>query len=94
MPRPKVSSAVIKLTRYENPPVSVSDEGLMFRLIRAAFNQRRKTLVNSINNSPDLNFTKESIVNALEKMGLSGTVRGEALTLSQFGRLSDILGEQ
>ncbi|MBE5953359.1 MAG: 16S rRNA (adenine(1518)-N(6)/adenine(1519)-N(6))-dimethyltransferase RsmA [Lachnospiraceae bacterium] len=94
MPRPNVGSAVIRLTSWENPPVTVKDEKLMFKLIRASFNQRRKTLQNGINNSPDLSFTKEQVVEALREMGLSETVRGEALTLEQFARLSDFLQEQ
>ena len=93
MPRPNVGSAVIRLTRHEQPPVTVEDEKLMFRLIRASFNQRRKTLVNGLHNSPELNFTKEEIASALEKMGLSQTIRGEALDLQQFGQLSDLLWE-
>ncbi len=93
MPRPKVGSAVIRLTKYKQPPVTVKDEKLMFRLIRASFNQRRKTLVNGLNNSSELKFTKEEIVSALEKMGLSQTIRGEALNLQQFGQLSDLLWE-
>lgn len=91
MPRPNVGSAVIRLTRHEQPPVIVNDEKLMFRLIRASFNQRRKTLVNGLNNSPELNFTKEEIAACLEEMGLSQTIRGEALNLEQFGKLSDLL---
>ena len=91
MPRPNVGSAVIRLTRHSEPPVVVKDEKLMFRLIRASFNQRRKTLVNGLNNSPELSFSKEEIAKALETMGLSQTIRGEALTLEQFGELSDIL---
>ena len=93
MPRPNVGSAVIRLTRHEKPPVVVKDEKLMFRLIRASFNQRRKTLVNGLNNSPELNFSKEEIASTLEKMGLSQTIRGEALDLHQFGQLSDLLWE-
>ncbi len=93
MPRPNVGSAVIRLTRHEQPPVEVKDEKLMFRLIRASFNQRRKTLVNGLNNSPELNFSKEEIACCLEKMGLSQTIRGEALDLHQFGKLSDLLLE-
>lgn len=92
IPRPNVSSAVIRLTRHQAPPVAVDNEKQMFALIRAAFNQRRKTLTNSINNSPDLNFSKESVEKALEQMELSPTVRGEALTLEQFARLSNLLG--
>ena len=91
MPRPNVGSAVIRLTKHEQPPVVVKDEKLMFRLIRASFNQRRKTLVNGLNNSPELNFSKEEIAATLEKMGLSQTIRGEALDLQQFGQLSDLL---
>jgi len=93
MPRPNVGSAVIRLTRWEESPVKVKDETLMFRLIRASFNQRRKTLQNGINNAGDLCFTKNQVVNALEKMGLPESVRGETLTLEEFARLSDILGE-
>ncbi len=92
MPRPNVSSAVIRLTRHSEPPVVVKSEKLMFKLIRASFNQRRKTLQNSINNSPELSLSKENVVNALEKMSLSPTVRGEALTLEQFAELANLLG--
>ena len=91
MPRPKVGSAVIRLTAHEEPPVSVKDEALLFRLIRAAFNQRRKTLVNSIYNSFELSFSKESVLEALGQMGLSETVRGEALSLEQFAGLCNLL---
>lgn len=91
MPRPKVGSAVIRLTRHSEPPVKVADEKLMFQLIRASFNQRRKTLVNGLNNSPELSFSKEVITKALESMGLPLTVRGETLTLEEFARLSDEL---
>lgn len=91
MPRPNVGSAVIKLTRHEEVPVQVKDEKLMFRLIRAAFNQRRKTLQNSINNSPELSLSKEQVVNALDTMGLSQTIRGEALSLEQFAELANLL---
>lgn len=91
MPRPNVDSSVIKLTRYEKPCVSVSDEKWMFDIIRASFNQRRKTLVNGLGNAPELNLTKENILSALGKMGLSPTVRGEALTLEQFALLADVL---
>ncbi|MBE5944434.1 MAG: 16S rRNA (adenine(1518)-N(6)/adenine(1519)-N(6))-dimethyltransferase RsmA [Lachnospiraceae bacterium] len=92
MPRPNVGSAVIRLTRWDNPPVQVKDEKLMFDLIRASFNQRRKTLQNGINNAPNLHFTKEQVVNALKEMNLPESVRGEALTLEQFATLSDLLG--
>ena len=84
-------SAVIRLTRYEEPPVQVKDEKKMFALIRASFNQRRKTLVNGLGNAGLPGITKESAAAALAQMGLSPTVRGEALTLEQFARLSDLL---
>lgn len=91
MPRPNVDSAVIKLTRYEKPPVQVKDEKLMFDIIRAAFNQRRKTLVNSLSNAAALNLNKQAIVVALEAMGMPATVRGEALSLAQFAKLADFV---
>ena len=91
MPRPKVGSAVIRLERYEEPPVQVTDEKLMFRIIRASFNQRRKTLVNGLKNSPELQFTKEEIEAAIEKLGKGVSVRGEALTLEEFAKLSNAL---
>ena len=91
MPRPKVGSAVIRLTRHTEKPVQVKDEKFMFRLIRASFNQRRKTLQNGLNNCAELHITKPQVVEALEKMGLPATVRGEKLTLEQFARLSDLL---
>ncbi len=94
IPRPNVGSAVIRLTRHAKPPVEVKDRELMFRLIRASFNQRRKTLQNGLNNSPELNFTKEEIAAAIEALGLPAAVRGEALTLAQFAALSDRLGEK
>ena len=90
IPRPNVGSAVIRLTRHQNPPVQVKDAGLMFTLIRASFNQRRKTLQNGLYNSPELFYTKEQIAWAIEQLGVSAQIRGEALTLEQFGRLSDI----
>ncbi|MBD5544113.1 MAG: 16S rRNA (adenine(1518)-N(6)/adenine(1519)-N(6))-dimethyltransferase RsmA [Lachnospiraceae bacterium] len=90
MPKPKVGSAVIKLSRYEKPPVFVKDEAFLFALIRASFNQRRKTLVNGLTNG-NLAITKEQIIEALDKMNLSPTIRGEALTLDQFAELSNIL---
>ena len=93
MPRPNVGSAVIKLTVHEETPVTVRDEKLMFRLIRASFNQRRKTLANGLKNSPELHYSKEQIEEAIEKLGTSPSVRGEALTLEQFARLADILLE-
>ena len=91
IPRPSVGSAVIRLTRYEEPPVQVKDEKKMFALIRASFNQRRMTLVNGLGNAGLPGITKESAAAALTQMGLSPTVRGEALTLEQFARLSDLL---
>ena len=94
MPRPKVGSAVIRLERYEEPPVQVKDEKLMFRIIRASFNQRRKTLANGLKNSPELDFTKEDIEAAIEILGKGVSVRGEALTLEEFARLSDALCER
>lgn len=93
IPRPKVASAVIRLTRHNKPPVSVKSESIMFQIIRAAFNQRRKTLQNSIHNASDLNFTKSQVINVLEKMGLSLTVRGEALSLGQFAEFTNLLIE-
>lgn len=92
IPRPGVGSAVIRLTRHQEPPVDVKDAKLMFRLIRASFNQRRKTLLNGLANSPELSFSKEQITSAIEKMGLPVSVRGETLTLEQFAHLSNLLG--
>ena len=91
MPRPKVGSAVIRLTCHEQPPVNVVDEKFFFRVIRASFNQRRKTLQNGLGNDAGLPVTKQQTAEALEKMGLSGTIRGEALSLEQFAELSNIL---
>ena len=91
IPRPNVGSAVIRLTRHEQPPVQVKNEKFMFELIRASFNQRRKTLVNGLTNAPNLGLSKEQVLDALEKMGVSAQIRGEALTLQQFGQLSDLL---
>jgi len=90
IPRPNVGSAVIRLTRYEEPPVKADDERFMFNLIRASFNQRRKTLVNGLQNG-GLGLSKEKILDALEEMNLPATIRGEALTLEQFAQLSNIL---
>lgn len=92
MPRPNVGSAVIRLTRHEKPPVEVTDERLMFRLIRASFNQRRKTLVNGLKNSSELSFTKEQIETAITAIGQPLTIRGEALTLTQFAELANKFG--
>lgn len=91
MPRPNVDSAVIRLTRYEEPPVQVKDEKMLFKIIRASFNQRRKTLQNGLNNSSELNFAKDQIAAAIAEAGFSPSVRGEALTLEQFAKLTDIL---
>ena len=94
MPRPAVGSAVIRLTRHQNPPVEVMDEKLMFRLIRASFNQRRKTLANGLKNSGELNLSKEVITAAIEKLGKGSSVRGEALDLEEFARLTNIIKEE
>lgn len=91
IPKPKVGSAVIRLTRHKNPTVKVENEKLMFRIIRSSFNQRRKTLINGLHNSNELSFTKEQIQNALKDMGLELTIRGETLTLEQFAQLSNRL---
>ena len=94
MPRPNVGSAVIRLTRHETVPVQVEDEKLMFRLIRASFNQRRKTLANGLNNSPEIHLSKEVIQESIEELGVPVTIRGEALTLEQFAALSNIIGRR
>ena len=94
MPRPAVGSAVIRLTRHQKPPVEVMDEKLMFRLIRASFNQRRKTLANGLKNSGELNLSKEVITAAIEKLGKGSSVRGEALDLEEFARLTNIIQEE
>lgn len=91
MPRPNVGSAVIRLTRYDKPPVEAEDEKYMFSIIRASFNQRRKTLINGLLNAGNLGVTKEDILGVLEEMGLSATIRGEALTLEQFAEFSNKL---
>ena len=91
IPRPNVGSAVIRLTRYEEPPVKADDEAFLFAVIRASFNQRRKTLANGLSNAPGLGVTREQVVGVLEEMGLSATIRGEALTLEQFAQLSNLL---
>ena len=90
MPRPNVGSAVIRLQVHENPDVKVQDESLMFRIIRASFNQRRKTLQNSISHDPQLGISKEVVARILEELGLSATIRGEALSLQQFAAFSDL----
>ena len=94
IPRPNVGSAVIRLTRHKEMPVKVNNAEHMFRIIRASFNQRRKTLQNGLNNSPEIPYSKEKILEAIERMGLPATVRGEALSLAQFAQLSDILEEK
>lgn len=91
IPRPNVGSAVIHLVRYEEPPVQAEDEKKMFSLIRASFNQRRKTLANGLSNAQELGVTREQVTKVLEELGLSPTVRGEALTLEQFAQLSNLL---
>ena len=93
MPRPNVGSAVIRLTRFGETPVQVKDEKLLFRLIRASFNQRRKTLQNGLVNSQELDFTKEQVAAAIATLGVSPSVRGEALTLEQFAALANALSE-
>ena len=94
MPRPGVGSAVIRLTLHENPPVTVKNEKLLFQIIRASFNQRRKTLQNGLNNSPEIHASKEQIQAAIGQLGVSPSVRGEALTLGQFAVLADILADK
>lgn len=94
MPRPKVGSAVIRLTRHKEPPVEVKDEKLMFDIIRASFNQRRKTLANGLNNSDKITCSKEIITEAIEKLGKGPSVRGEALSLQEFASLSNDIFEQ
>lgn len=91
IPRPNVGSAVIRLTRYDTPPVRVGDERKMFSLIRASFNQRRKTLVNGLCNAAELHLSREQVTDALEEMGLPPAIRGETLTLEQFAELCDLL---
>ena len=93
MPRPNVGSAVIRLTRHETPVVDVKDEKLMFRIIRASFNQRRKTLVNGLKNSGEINFSKEQIEAAITIIGKPLTIRGEALTLAEFAALSNAFSD-
>lgn len=93
MPRPNVGSSVIKLTLHKKAPVAVSDEKLLFQIIRASFNQRRKTLVNSLNNSSELTFTKEEIQKALSSLEISENIRGEALSLEQFADIAAVLSE-
>lgn len=94
MPRPRVGSAVIRLTRHTEVPVQAKDEKLMFQIIRASFNQRRKTLVNGLGNAPELHIPKELTTEVLDEMNLSASVRGEALTLAQFAELSNRILEK
>lgn len=93
MPRPNVGSAVIRLTRHQTMPVQTENEKLMFQIIRASFNQRRKTLVNGLNNSPEITLSKEQIAEAVESLGKGAGVRGEALTLEEFARLADVINQ-
>ena len=93
MPRPSVGSAVIRLTRHKEMPVQVKDEQLMFKLIRASFNQRRKTLANGLKNSSELDLSKEVIEKAIEQLGKGPSIRGEALTLEEFARLANIISD-
>lgn len=93
LPRPNVGSAVIRLTLHDTPPVRVKDEQLLFALVRASFNQRRKTLVNGLTNAAELSFSKEEVLSALEKLGWQETVRGETLTLEEFAALANELTE-
>ena len=94
MPRPNVGSAVIRLTRHEKPPVEVEDEKLMFRIIRASFNPRRKTLANGVNNSPEIHLPKEVIQESIVSLGVPENIRGEALSLEQFAELSNEIGQR
>ena len=91
IPRPGVGSAVIRLTCHKEPPVTCGDPALLFKLIRASFNQRRKTLQNGLNNSPELSYSKEQIAQAIESLGWNPSIRGEALILEQFAQLADAL---
>ncbi len=94
MPRPSVGSAVIRLTRHAKVPVAVEDEKLMFSIIRASFNQRRKTLANGLNNSPEIRLTKEMIQESIAELGMPLTVRGESLTLEQFAAFANIISRK
>ena len=91
MPRPSVGSAVIRLTSHETRPVEVDDEKLMFKIIRASFNQRRKTLANGLNNSSELNLPKDVIIKSIEELGRGASIRGEALSLEEFAKLTNII---
>lgn len=94
IPKPNVGSAVIRLTRYEQPPVQAEDERFLFAIIRASFQQRRKTLANGLSHAPELSLTRETVEEALREIGLSVTIRGEALTLQQFAHLSNLLRQK
>ena len=94
MPKPNVGSAVIRLVKHEKVPVDVKDESLMFKIIRASFNQRRKTLANGLSNSPEIHLSKDVITGSIEKLGKGPSVRGEALTLSEFAELSNIIYDE
>ena len=91
VPQPKVASSVIRLTCHEKPPVEITDEGFLFRVIRASFNQRRKTLANGLNNAPTIPVSKENIIATIEELGYPASVRGETLSLEEFARLSEAL---
>ena len=93
MPRPKVESAIVHMKRHNTPPVSVKDEKMLFDVIRASFNERRKTLQNGIANYAGFTYSKEQVGEALDKCGLERTVRGEKLSLEEFARLADVLSE-
>ena len=94
MPRPNIDSAVIKLTRHKENHVSVKDEALMFKIIRASFNQRRKTLANGLNNSSEIHLPKEVITDSINELCGNPSIRGEALTLEEFAKLSDIISDR
>lgn len=91
VPRPKVASSVIRLTCHEKPPVEAEDEAFLFAVIRASFNQRRKTLVNGLNNAPQIPVSREDITECVRLLGHGESVRGETLTLEEFARLSNLL---
>lgn len=93
IPRPNVDSAVIRMDKLKEPPVKVNDKAFMFKIIKGAFEQRRKTLTNALSNSVSFKTDKEKVAEALEKMGKKANIRGEELTLSEFALLSDILGQ-
>lgn len=94
IPQPKVASSVIRLTCHKKPVVEVSDEAFLFKVIRASFNQRRKTLVNGLNNAPAIPVSKENIIKTIEELGYSPTIRGETLSLQEFATLSEALGQK